>query len=230
MKKKILAIIPARGGSKGLKNKNLRRIGNNSLTSLAIKTCKKVKLIDRIFVSTDSKVIAKESRVNGVQVPFLRSKEISGDNVPSIKVIYKTLKLIEKFYKEKFNIILLIEPTSPLRLSKDIETCIKKFKKFNYDTLWSVSEVEAKFHPLKQLAICKKKLTLYEKKGEKIYARQQLGSTYLRNGVCYIFSRKTILKDKKLMGKKSGFHLVKSPQISIDKLSDLIYARKMKKF
>ena len=102
MKKKILAIIPARGGSKGLKNKNLKKIGKKSLISLAINSCKKLKLVDKIFVSTDSKKIAKEAEKQGIKVPFLRAKKISGDKIPAFDVIYQTLRLVEKFYKEKF--------------------------------------------------------------------------------------------------------------------------------
>lgn len=230
MKKKILAIIPARGGSKGLKNKNLKKIGKNSLISLAIKSCKKLKSINKIFVSTDSKKIVREAEKQGIKVPFLRSKKISGDKVPAIDVLYQTLNLVEKFYKEKFATIIYLEPTSPLRKTQDILLALKKFKKNNYDSLWTISKIDLKFHPLKQVIVNKNTVSSYEKKGEKIYARQQLSQTYYRNGVCYIFKRKTILLDKKIMGKKCGYHITSSPQVSIDNYKDLIYARKIKKF
>ena len=230
MKKKILAIIPARGGSKGLKNKNLKKIGKKSLISLAINSCKKLKLIDKIFVSTDSKKIAKEAEKQGIKVPFLRAKKISGDKIPAFDVIYETLRLVEKFYKEKFETIIYLEPTSPLRKNQDILLAFKKFKKFNFDSLWTISEIDLKFHPLKQVIVNKNTVSAYEKKSEKIYARQQLSPTYYRNGVCYIFKRKTIVIDKEIMGKKCGYHIINSPQVSIDNYKDLIYARKIKKF
>ena len=88
------------------------------------------------------------------------------------------------------------------------------------DSLWSISKIDKKYHPLKQLTINKKKLNYFSPNGRNIIARQELADTYIRNGVFYIFSRECILK-KKLLGKKPGFYEIKKPYFNIDTLKEI---------
>ena len=152
----IIAIIPARSGSKSIKNKNLKKINGKSLLTLAIEISKKIKKINKIFVSTDSYKIANEAIKNNIEVPFLRSKINAKDYSSISKVLIEVIKKLKKKYKLNYNIVLLIEPTSPLRTIQNIEGAIKKFLKNNYNALWTISQTNKDYHPLKQLVIKKK--------------------------------------------------------------------------
>ena len=196
--KKILAVIPARGGSKGIKLKNLKKIQNLSLIGHVGKILKKLTIIDEKVISTDHKGILKEALKHKISTPFVRPKRISGDRIADIEVLSHALIESEKFFQTKFHYIVMLQPTSPFRKFSIINKMIIKAIKFKYDSLWSVSEVDNKFHPYKQLIIKNNRLNYYDqKKANKIIARQQLGKTYIRNGICYIFSR-DLIKQKKL--------------------------------
>ena len=225
--KKILAIIPARGGSKGIKHKNLKKIRNISLVSHAINFAKKNKEIDKIIVSTDSNKIALEAKKNKVDFPFFRPKKISGDKVSAYDVLIHTLIKSEEFFNKKYDYIVMLEPTSPLRTSKEFKDCLRKILKFNYDAIWTVSKIDSRYHPLKQLVISDQLMSLYNSRGKRIVFRQALKETYIRNGAIYIFSRKCLMKYKNIYGKKLGFHISKREHISIDTPKDLNNVKKL---
>lgn len=222
----IIAIIPARSGSKSIKNKNLKKINGKSLLTLAIEICKKIKKINKIFVSTDSYKIANEAIKNNIEVPFLRSKINAKDYSSISKVLIEVIKKLKKKYKLNYNIVLLIEPTSPLRTIQNIEGAIKKFLKNNYNALWTISQTNKDYHPLKQLVIKKNNINFYEAKGAQVYARQQLKNTFYRNGVCYLIKTAALLKYKNLMCSHTGYYLCNDINISIDTHKELEYAKK----
>ena len=223
----ILAIIPARSGSRGIKNKNLVKINNLSLVAHAINCVKKINFIDHIHVSTDGKKIFNEASKFKCKPLFLRTKKLSGPRISDIEVIEYVLKKLEKILNKKFQIILLIQPTSPLRKSSDLLNCIKLLLSKNADSVWSLSISDLKHHPLKQLKILKNKLSYYDKKGNKIIARQQLNQVYHRNGICYALRRNTVLKKKSLMGTISIPYIVKRIVPNIDSYKDLEIAKKL---
>lgn len=127
MKKKfIVAIIPARLGSKGLKNKNIRKLNGKELIYYAIKDAKNSKFINEVVVSTDSLKIKKISEKYGASVPFLRSKKLSGDKVPSNPVLKDAVLNLEKIYNKKIDIIVYLQATEIFRESWMIDECIKR--------------------------------------------------------------------------------------------------------
>ena len=143
--KKAVVIICARGGSKGVKNKNLRKIGNLTLIEKSIKIAKKLKNIRQIIVSTDSDKIARIAKKSGAIIPELRPKILAKDNTPEIKVWKYLIKLLIKEKKYKFNVnndfLISLPPTSPLRELRDVKRGIKKFlSNKNNDALVSISE------------------------------------------------------------------------------------------
>ena len=225
--KTILAIVPARGNSKGIKNKNLKKIKGLSLVEHAGNVLKKINWIDYSIISSDSDKIIKVAKKSNLEYFFKRPKSISGDRISDYSVIKHAVNTFEKKKKIKIDIILLIQPTSPLRKAKYIKDVIKKIIDEKLDSVWSVSKVDLKFHPLKQLIFNSDGLFYYNKKGKDIIARQQLLNTYHRNGVVYAISKKSILKNKDLLGKKSSAYIIKTPQISIDTLKDLKLASKL---
>lgn len=222
--KKILAIVPARGGSKEIKNKNLKKIGKRSLVEITANILKKVKNIDCAMISTDSIKIAKEAQKFGLKFFKKRPPYLSGDRIGDAPVLKEALISAEKNMKTKFNIILMIQVTSPLRTAKNINDSIKKLINKKFDAVWTITKIEKKYHYLKQLKIKNDRLSLCNKNGFKIVARQELGDTFIRNGAVYAFSRNAVMK-KNLIPKKTSYILLKSKQISIDNKIDIKLAR-----
>ena len=226
--KKILAIVMARAGSKGLINKNLRKINKLSLVGHAGKLIKRINIIDKAIISTDSNKIGREGKKNNLIFFFKRSKKLSGPTVCDEEVLYDGLLRAERYFKCKFDIIISIPPTSPLRKYQDVRKAIVKLINNKHESLWTVSKTDSKFHPHKSLLIKKKLLCFFSKEGKKIKYRQQLNQLYHRNGVAYVVNRSLLLK-KKLLSKNTGYLIINSQQVSIDNLADLNIVKKIMK-
>lgn len=220
--KKILAVVPARGGSKGIKLKNLQKINNKSLLEITAKVINQTKYIDEAIISSDNTNIINEATQFGLSCYFTRPKSLSKDRVADLPVLQHALKTTEIKTGSTFDIILMLQPTSPMRLSKDIEEVIIEMVDNNHDTVWTIYKVDHKFHPDKQLIIDKnKKLKYYSENGHKIIARQQLKDSYTRNGLVYSYTRKILLKDNLILAKKSGFVISNRYTVNIDTIQDL---------
>jgi CMP-N,N'-diacetyllegionaminic acid synthase len=225
--KKILAVIPARGGSKGIKLKNLKKVKGLTLVEHVAKIIVQNRKIDYAYVSTDSNEIKKNALNTGILKALHRPKNLSGDRVSDLDVLSHAIEELKK--KINFDIILMLQPTSVLRKSSHINKALKLLINKKYDAVWSVSKVDHKYHPLKQLKIKKDKLNFFEEGGKKIISRQQLENTYIRNGAVYAFKKKIILNDKRILNSKTGFFVIKEQQISIDDYNDLRKARELLK-
>ena len=219
--KKILAVVPARGGSKGIILKNLRTIQGIPLLGIVGNIIKKIKIFDRSIVSTDHNKIAKVAIEFGMEVPFKRPKDISGDQIGDIEVLIHALKETEKNDNQKYDIIVMLQPTSPLRKVSHVVSCIDKLIDEGYDAVWTVSENDSKNHPFKQLKLENGKIELYDNLGSDIVARQQLKPLYYRNGIAYALTRNCLLNQKRLMTNNTGAILINEPSISIDTQWDL---------
>lgn len=216
----ILAVIPARGGSKGVKLKNLRKVGGIPIVELAARIASKVNFIDRIVVSTDHEEIAKSAIKGGADAPFKRPKNISGDRVSDLQVLSHSLLEIEKIDKKIYEVVVMLQPTSPLRTSIHVNKAIQTLFEGQFDSVWTVSETDKKYHPLKQLTIKNNSLGYYDQKGKEIIARQQLDKVYHRNGIAYVIRREVLLNDQAIMGKNSGACIIEGEHISIDTEED----------
>jgi CMP-N,N'-diacetyllegionaminic acid synthase len=224
-KKTVLAIVIARGGSKGIKLKNLRKINNQTLIWHVGKIIKKIKYLDKAIISTDHYRIANEALKAGIKAPFIRPKKIAGDNIRDVDVLKHALSKIEKLDKKKYDIILMLQPTSPIRTTSQIIDCLKILIKNSADSVWTVSKTDTKFHPDKQLLIKSKKLNFFSKRGNKIKARQELSETYYKNGVCYAVTRKCLLEKNSIKGDKCLPLIINKKTVNIDTLEDLRLAR-----
>ena len=143
--KKVIAIIPARAGSKGVLNKNIKSLNGKPLISYTIEEAKKSKFIDKLIVSTDSKEIADISLSQGASVPFIRPSELSTDSSLTFDVIKHTMNFL-KDKDEHYDIIVLLQPTTPFRKVESIDKAILTLKKSNkYTSVVSVIEVEGAF-------------------------------------------------------------------------------------
>ena len=228
-KYKILAVIPARGGSKGIKLKNLRKVNNKTLIEITANFTIKSKIFDFSVVSSDNSKILKEANKYGLNT-IHRPKSLSGDKISDVSVLIHAVKLFEKNFRTNFDIIVMLHPTSPLRKIKDVKKCIKLLIEKKFDSIWTISKLDSKYHPLKQLNFIKNKISYYSKKGSSIKYRQQLDQLYYRNSNAYVIWKKILLKKKKLITKNTGAVIVKSKQVSIDNLEDLkVASSEMKK-
>ncbi len=218
--KKFCFLIPARGGSEGIKNKNLKKIKNKSLVAHAITFSKLFSNNESIFVNTDNKKIIHEAIRNNVNY-IKRPAKLAGSRISDYKILDHTIKNIAPSYKY----IIYLQPTSPFRRKKDLSEAIKLIKKKNYDSIWSVSKIDKKFHPLKVLVNKNDKLYLFDKKGEDIIARQMLKNSFIRNGIFYVFRISSLIKSKTIYLNKCGFKIITNKLVNIDTPEDLKKAR-----
>lgn len=143
--KKILAIVPARGGSKGVKRKNIRELSGKPLIAWTIEQAVSCKYIDKVIVSTDDNEIANISEKYGAEVPFLRPKDLSLDKSKMVDVVLHALSVINKgstFY----DLFMLLQPTSPLRTIEDIAKSIESLFELNAKAILGICEVD--HHPV----------------------------------------------------------------------------------
>lgn len=183
--KKILAIIPARGGSKGLPGKNIKPLCGKPLIGWSIEQAQASSYIDEIFVSTDSSEIAAVAESFGIKVPFLRPAELATDSSPSSAFVLHTID----YYRGKgqeFDYILLLEPTSPLRDVTDINIAIEQLLNHNMaKSIVGVSKVEAT-HPAFLVNISKEGLLEPYLEEMKTLRRQELNDLYFFEGSLYL--------------------------------------------
>jgi CMP-N-acetylneuraminic acid synthetase len=222
--KRILVVVPARGGSKGIKLKNIRPLKGVPLVALVGKVVKQLPYIDRSVVSTDHPEIARIAKEAGIDVPFMRPEKISGDKIPDWPVLKHALQATEKDDNERYDVIVMLQPTSPLRKPEHITATIEKLINGNYDAVWTLSETDSKYHPLKQLILKGNQIDYYDIKGEEIIARQQLAPTYHRNGVAYAISRDCLVNQKSIKGQKASAVIINEPTVNIDTEDDLKFA------
>jgi len=230
MEKKILAVLGLRSGSKGLKNKNIRKLNKIPLFAHIVLKAKKSKLISRLIVSTDSKKYANKARFYGAEVPFLRSKKLARDNSDEFDFIKNLVNYLIK--KEKYypDIIVRLLATTPFQTSKDIDNCIiPLLKNFKLDSCSVISE--AKQHPGKALKIYKGNLVDYYtnnpiKIGKK-QNRQKFQKAFFRANI--VSTRlNTIKKYKSLTGKKNSYVIIpQSRSLDIDSKFDFYLAKKI---
>ena len=218
---KIFAIIPARKGSKRLKNKNIILFNNKPLIYWTIKSAKKSKYIDNIFVSTNSKKISKISEVFGIKVPYLRPQSLSGDKVLIRDVVSYTLKK----NKTRCSYIIILQPTSPLRDYKDIDKAIKLIDLKKYDALVTVTR-DQRINKFGININSKSEITEIQKT-----TNNKKNFKYKLNGSIYIFKKEFFNKNKKFYDLKS-FALItkKEKSIDIDTVDDLTEAEKLIKY
>ncbi len=224
---KVLAVVPARGGSKGVPLKNLQPVKGVPIVALAGACARKVPEIDRAVVSTDHDEIARVARDAGLDAPFRRPDEISGDMVGDWDVLNHALLETERIDGVEYGIVVMLQPTAPLRTPEQVSRTIRHLVDNDLDSAWTVSPTDLKFHPLKQLRIEDGQLSFWTEEGRAIIARQQLSPVYHRNGVAYAMTRRCILEQKTIMGQRAGAVVLDTPSLSIDTHRDFERAENM---
>lgn len=212
----VLAVVPARGGSKGVPLKNLRRVQNVPIVELAGQVASKVDCIDRAVVSTDHEEIARAAVAGGLSDAIRRPEDLSGDVISDVQVLTHALLAMEELDARQYDIVVMLQPTSPLRRPQHVVDTIEMLVSGQYDAVWTVSETDSKSHPFKQLTIKDGELGLFDERGAHIIARQQLEPVYHRNGLAYALTRDCLLNQKSLAGKKAGALICEGYFVSID--------------
>jgi len=228
-KNKILIIIPARGGSKGIPEKNIRNFLGKPLIAYSILAAKKSKFENRTIVSTDNKKISNIAKKFGAESPFLRPKSISKDNSTAIDYVEHSLNFLQK---ENYvpDIIVILQPTSPIRNSTIIDQSINQLIQQKSDSVITVSKASP--HPYWAMKLNPKKfLKPINDNFSKFNCRQKLPELYYPNGSVFTFWKKNLVKHKSILGKKISHIVLKDEEsIDIDTPFDLFVAQMTVKY
>lgn len=217
----ILAVVPARGGSKGIPRKNLREVGGVSLVGRAGQLANSLDWIDARVLSTDDEDIAREGRAHGLDVPFMRPAEISGDLATSVDMWRHAWLAAEAHYGMRFDISILLEPTSPLRTADDITATVTALIDGDCKAAATVSPAPAHFTPQKCLTVSDGKIGFYHAAGASHSIRQTIPNYYFRNGICYALRRHTLVEEGKVLGDDCVAVIIERPIVNIDEPFDL---------
>jgi len=224
--KKILAVIPARGGSKGIPNKNIADVGGSPLIKYTIDAAIKSTMLTHCVVSTDSDKISDVAKSLGAMVPFRRPEHLSNDKALSLPVMQNAVEFMESLHGYQYDVIVMLQPTTPLRRVEDIDDSISLLLDANADSVISVVEVEG-HHPLRMKRVIDGRLINYIDQGhEDMRPRQDLPPVYIRNGAIYATIRNTLMIEDSFTGKDSRAYIMPSERsVNIDTYKDLILAK-----
>ena len=222
---KTLAVIPARGGSKSVPQKNIRILGEKPLIVHTIETSNASKRISRTIVSTDDEKIASIARSFGADVPFVRPAELATDDANAIDVIKHALIEVEKSKSNvEYNAVVMLQPTSPFRLVNDIDDALKLLEKSEADSVISVVAVNG-YHPARMKYLDEDRLIdpsfveAYENQ-----PRQELKPIFIRNGAIYA-TRRDVLLNGSFKGRDSRAWIMPfNRSINIDTEMDFRFA------
>ncbi len=226
MGKTLLAVVPARGGSKSIPRKNLAVLGGHTLIAHAATVCADLTCIDRAVLSTDDMEIAFEGRRVGLEVPFTRPAEFSSDHSTSVEMWRHAWLASEEAFSMRFDISVLLEPTSPMRRPQDVEATVRAMLSGNYSAACTVSRTPAHFTPQKTLVINDKGLiNFYLPTGSSYSLRQAIPPYYHRNGICYAVKREALVDKRVILGEDCFAVVIERDVVNIDDPIDLEFAQ-----
>ena len=209
-----VAIIPARGGSKGIPRKNIKELCGKPLITYIIETALRVEELDRVIVSTEDKEIAEVAKKCGAEVPFMRPEELARDETPTLPVLQHAVKYLEEKENYKPDIVVLLYATSPLLKHERVSEAIKLLKARGFDSVLSVVEDRGHYWI--------KRGEDYERLYPKVLKNRQFTEPLLKeNGAIYLCKRDLLMKENTMVGGKIGFlKMQKEESIDIDEPLD----------
>ena len=192
-------VIPARGGSKGLPGKNLRRLGALSLIGHAVASAREAKRLDRVIVSTDSAEIAEEARRHGADVPFLRPAELASDQAGMVPVLQHAVRWLESTGTRP-DLVVTLQPTSPFRLGADIDATIAKVVDTGADSAQTL--VEASYHPffMKTMDGDDRTHAIFPEGYSRYVRRQDAPAVYQPSGAVYVTRYALLMEHGRVLG------------------------------
>lgn len=220
----IVGVIPARGGSKGIPDKNIAPCGGRPLICWTCQAALSSTRLDRSIVSTDSERIAQVARECGVSVPFLRPAELALDATPSIDVMLHALNWLVQAGEAPAALVLL-QPTSPLRTHRHIDAAVDLYRDSGADTVVSVMDVPHRFHPQSVLVESDGWLLPYQGEVRQVNTRHDLVPLLARNGPAILIVAAEVLRSRRLYGDRvRAYRMHAQDSVDIDAPVDLEYA------
>jgi CMP-N,N'-diacetyllegionaminic acid synthase len=222
----VLAVIPARAGSKGIPRKNLREIGGRSLIAHTARCALALDWIDQSVLSTDDAEMADEGRRCGLEVPFMRPAELATDTATGPDTWRHAWQSSESHYGRRFDLGILLQPTTPLRSPDDVERTIRALLEGGHRAAATVARVPAHFTPEKLLVMDDStRLHFYSEQGTSHTRRQTIPPYYFRDGTCYAVTRDTLMKGGSIIEDDCVGVLIDHPVVNIDEPFELELAR-----
>ncbi len=188
--KKILGVITARGGSKGIPGKNIKELAGKPLIAYTIEVAHASGIFDRVIISTDDEKIAEAAKAYGCEVPFMRPTELAADATPHISVLQHAVKSLRDIENYMPDMVMILQPTAPFRTAKHIKESVALMETSGADSVVSVSEVPGHHHPQWQFTVGEdNRMAIFtgEPFSQIVRRRQDLSKTYTRNGAIYCF-------------------------------------------
>lgn len=195
----VLGLVPARGGSKGIPDKNLRALAGRSLLDYAARAASASGVIDRIVLSTESDRIAAEGRTVGLEVPFTRPADLARDDTPMLPVIEHAIQSLEDSGWSP-EIVVLLQPTSPLRTPEHIRQAVQRLRDTNADSVVTVVQLPRHLSPDYVMRLDEGRLVPFLAEGAHITRRQDARTAFVRDGTVYAFWRRTLRDFRSIYG------------------------------
>jgi len=225
---KVVAIICARGGSKGIPRKNIRPLCGKPLIVYTIEVAEKCALIDRTIVSTDAPEIAEIAKASGAEVPFLRPKELALDDTPGLLVLKHAVQFLESELSYFPDIIVNLDPTSPLRTERDVEACIKMVRDEGADNVFSVTEAHRNPY-FNMVEIIDGKVRLVKQPARATSRRQDAPKVYDMNASIYVWKKEVLMNRDSLFLENTRVYLMPKWAADIDDETDFEFVEFMMK-
>ncbi len=230
---RVLGIVTARGGSKGIPGKNLKLLAGRSLLAHTILTARACKALDRVILSTEDEAIATAGRELGCDVPFIRPANLALDETPHLPVIQHAVRWMDERVGYRPDAVMILQPTSPLRSAEDIRASLELLERSGADSVLSVSVVPGHAHPMRMLRVNEQDEAVLFVTGKpvrtRINRRQDLPEAWVMNGAIYAcLTRVLFATDASLYGDRVvAYKMSPARSISIDDLHDWAEAERL---
>lgn len=220
----VLAVVPARGGSKGIPRKNLRRVGPWSLIEWTARVIAELGWVDAALLSTDDPEIAAEGRRVGLAVPGLRPAELASDTASGVDTWRHAWLLAENHWRRTFPLSVYLQPTTPLRRPEEVTRTMETLVSGGFEAATTVAPVPGHFVPEKILRLDERGRLHPFRDRPALANRQQAPRYYWRTGACYAARRRTIVDQQRILEADCAGVVVEGPTVNIDEAADLEFA------
>jgi CMP-N,N'-diacetyllegionaminic acid synthase len=219
---RVLGLIPARGGSKGIPGKNVRLLGGKPLLAHTAEAALAARRLSCVILTTDDGGIAEVGRRLGLEVPFLRPADLARDDTPTLPVVQHAVAELERA-GDRFDAVCLLQPTSPFRRPEDIDGCIELLETEGLDAVISVLPVPPEHNPhWVYFRNGEGLLRLATGEGQPIPRRQELPPAFHRDGAVYVVRREILMQENSLYGRRLGGYVIPESDrnVNLDTLAD----------